>query len=130
MRISKKSIAVGVLAASLVLGGAASAQAGTTLQGFNLVAPKFQYPVYTAGQTKAISSFYGLLDQVTTGGGYQVNAKECVGSDVSCGSTVTVNGGAHLPNNISAGTLHVVAQMWVNTFNFVSVSVAGYWASN
>ncbi|AWB90101.1 hypothetical protein [Homoserinimonas hongtaonis] len=130
MKFDKRFFAAGVVSVALVAGGAMAANAGTTLIGFNTVAPQFGGAGYSGLQTKAISSHPGLLTQVTVGGGYSIHAKQCVGANTSCGTTVAVGSGANLPNNISAGTPSVVAQMWVPNFNLVNVQVTGYFASN
>ncbi|MCY7290254.1 MAG: hypothetical protein LH624_18930 [Cryobacterium sp.] len=130
MKFSKRSLTTAVVAVALVAGGAGAANAGTTLIGFNTTAPKFGGAAYSGLQTKTISRRAGLLSQGGVGGNYSINAKQCVGSNTSCGTTVQVGSGANLPNNISAGTKNVVAQMRVSSFNIVDVQVSGYFASN
>lgn len=130
MKTGKKFLTTAVVAVALVVGGAGAANAGTTLVSFNTTAPKFGGAAYSGLQTKSISSRAGLLSQVGVGGSYTISAKQCVGSNTSCGTTVPVGSGANLPNSISAGTKNVVAQMRVSTFHVVDVQVSGYFASN
>ena len=127
-----KIIVAASIAFAIVLGGSAAATAGTQYEGFNTIMPKFGGAGYTTSQTKAISSRAALLDQVRSGGDYNVNAKVCVGSNASCGATVPVgqNGGASLPNYLAKGTRNVVGQLWIPSWNSVNVQVSGYFASN
>jgi hypothetical protein len=139
MRLSKKALMIGMLAIGLTLGGSVAAQAGTTLLGYNFALPNFQGPGYPASQTKAITNQAGYMQLGNIGGGYNANAKQCKvtssGGTVTlsgCGSTVTNiynYGYVNTPQTAAAGTVSAL-QMWINSVNFVSVQVSGYWASN
>lgn len=131
MRVKAKPLLVGMLSVGLVFGGAVAAHAGTTLLSFNVIMPTFQLPSWTPNQTKAISSYPGLITDSRVGGGYKYNAKLCVHELSQCGTQVfNLSGGnANLPNTIAAGTTSVSAQLWVSSYNFVKVQVTGYYAS-
>lgn len=132
MLVKAKPLAVGMLAIGLLFGGAAAAHAGTTLYSFNELLPSFQFPTWTPNQTKAISSYPGLITDSSTDTGYKYNAKLCVHELQQCGSQVFgISGGNFsLPNSIAAGTTSVSAQLWNFNYTVVRTSVTGYYASN
>lgn len=130
MRLVKKSAMVGILVIGLSLGGAVAANAGTTLLSFSVNLPQAQLPVTTAGQTKAITNMSGLISDVRVGGGYKMNAKQCVNGYYNCGTQVFSVTSAQLPNTHAAGTTNVKAQLWTSSWTVVDVSASGWWASN
>ena len=129
---NKKAMAVCIVAAGLVLGSGAAANAGTTLQSYRLNLPVLSGPAGTPAQTKAISGSSVSMSDGRIASGYTANARECRNLIYDCGSVVynVYPGNRLLPNSIPAGTAYVQAQISVNGTNFVAVSVSGYFASN
>lgn len=130
--LNRKALAIGIVAVGLILGSGAAANAGTTLLAYSASLPAGSLPAGTPAQTKAISSADGYMYANKIASGYTANARECRNLIYECGTVVRniFPGNALLPNNIRAGTTYVQAQISVNGFNFVSVPVSGFFASN
>ncbi|MBW4033455.1 MAG: hypothetical protein HIU88_12470 [Acidobacteria bacterium] len=138
MRIGKKVVAIGTLAIGISLAGAAAANAGTTLLGYNMIAPYWGGGVNTQLQTKSYTNVAGYVQTGYIGGGglYNANAKQCkytFGTGISgCGtlvSNVYSYGYVNLPQTATAGT-SCVATFSIQGLNWVRVNIQGYWASN
>lgn len=128
----KKSIAIGLLAAGLVVGGATAANAGTSVLSFSTTLPTWQIPSTAAKQTKAITNEAGYFSAGSIGSSYNADAEECGSALQNCGTKVynVYSGSAkNLPNSLKKGA---VAELKLRSsgFNSVKVTATGWWASN
>lgn len=122
----KKATVAGILAASLLGGGAA--YAGQTYKSYNTTVGKFNGSGYTGYQTKSITGAAGKLDSGSVGGSYKVDARMEGSKDGDWATEITDGSFRYLYNQSGAGS--GVRVQFSNDWNTrVNVQVSGQWKS-
>lgn len=138
MKKSAKFIAVGVLAAAMIV-PAAAASATSTYIGFNVNLPAFQQGLLAASQVKSSAAAAGNIHVSSVASTYTLNARQCKlisGSPVivTCGTERDGLGdgaSATLPSGslVAAGNTAFV-QLFNSTWTAVRVQAIGTWRAN